>query len=182
VPVDEVRYQLTRYGTSWRGTVPVDEVRYHLTTIYGTSWRGTVPVDEVRYQLTKYGTSWRGTVPVDEVRYQLTRYSTSWRGTVLVDEVRYQLEASQTSCLLKVFMPTYYLRGWNQAEWLSHLTVCQCRNSSGFSPTNLRHSGIWVAAKEALLNNVIKKIQKFPFTHKISSGWFIFVSRLCYLR
>ncbi len=58
-----------------RGTVPVDEVRYQLTR-YGTSWRGTVPVDEIRYQLTRYGTSWRGTVQVDEARYQLTRYHT----------------------------------------------------------------------------------------------------------
>ncbi len=34
---------------------------------------------------------------------------------------------------------------------------CQSRNSPGFDPSILRHSGIWGAADDAVLNNVHKK-------------------------
>ncbi len=43
---------------------------------------------------------------------------------------------------------------------LEHLAInanCQRRNSSGFDHSILRHSGIWGAADEAVLNNVHKK-------------------------
>jgi hypothetical protein len=41
---------------------------------------------------------------------------------------------------------------------------CQCRsrNSPGFDPSILRHSGIWGAADETVLNTVQKKIEKNP--------------------
>ncbi len=47
---------------------------------------------------------------------------------------------------------------WDLAEWLERLTA----NSLGFDPTIFRHSGIWGAADEAVLNNVHKNIKKNP--------------------
>jgi hypothetical protein len=47
---------------------------------------------------------------------------------------------------------------------------CQCRsrNSPGFDPSIFRHSGIWGAADEAVLNTVHrKKIQKIPLFKKV---------------
>jgi hypothetical protein len=38
---------------------------------------------------------------------------------------------------------------------------CQCQNT-GFDPSILRHSGIWGAADEAVLNKVHKKPKKIP--------------------
>ncbi len=57
------------------------------------------------------------------------------------------------------------LCGWDLVEsWMTSSRVvwasgcqCQCRNSLGFDPSILRHSGIWEAANEAVLNNVHKK-------------------------
>ncbi len=37
---------------------------------------------------------------------------------------------------------------------------CQSHNSSGFNPTILWHSGIWLVAGEAMLHEVTKKIKK----------------------
>ncbi len=44
--------------------------------------------------------------------------------------------------------------GWDLAEWFGAFS-CQFQscNSSGFDPSILRHSGIWGAADEAVLNN-----------------------------
>jgi hypothetical protein len=55
--------------------------------------------------------------------------------------------------------------GWDTVElWMRNSRVvrtfgCQCQigNSPGFNPSILRHSGIWWAADEAVLNNVPKK-------------------------
>jgi len=50
--------------------------------------------------------------------------------------------------------------------WVVRASGCQCQscNSPGFDPSILRHSGIWGAAYEELLNNVHKKkkVQKIP--------------------
>jgi hypothetical protein len=48
------------------------------------------------------------------------------------------------------------LYGWDLAEWLESLTQCQrqSRNSPGFYHSILRHSEIWGAADEAVLNKV----------------------------
>ncbi len=58
--------------------------------------------------------------------------------------------------------------GWDLAEWL-RASACQCqsRNSSGFDPNILRHSGIWGAVDEALLKTVHLKNPKNPpvWTH-----------------
>ncbi len=42
---------------------------------------------------------------------------------------------------------------------------CQSRKSPGFGPSVFRHSEIWGAADEAVLNNVHKKkkSKKYPF-------------------
>jgi hypothetical protein len=48
------------------------------------------------------------------------------------------------------------------AEWLERLAINAnyIRNSAGFDPSLLRHSVIWGAADEAVLNNVhLKKIK-----------------------
>ncbi len=42
----------------------------------------------------------------------------------------------------------------------------QCRNSPGFDPSILRHSGIWGAADEAVLNCVHEKKKKNPLCLK----------------
>ncbi len=48
-------------------------------------------------------------------------------------------------------------------EWLEHLTaIAEVPNSPGFDPSILRHSGIWGAADEAVLNTVYKKNPKNP--------------------
>ncbi len=50
--------------------------------------------------------------------------------------------------------------GWVLAEWFG-ASSCQSQscNSSGFDPSILRHSGIWGAADEAVLNNVHNKTE-----------------------
>ncbi len=50
-------------------------------------------------------------------------------------------------------------RVWMRSSWLVRVPGyhCQSRNSPGFNPSILRHSGIWGAADEAVLNNVHKK-------------------------
>jgi hypothetical protein len=49
---------------------------------------------------------------------------------------------------------------------------CRSRNCLGFDPSILRHSGIWGAANEAVLNIVNKKIPKNPnFYITICSSW-----------
>ncbi len=60
------------------------------------------------------------------------------------------------------------LMGWDivKNKWKNFKMVraadcqCQSRNSHGFDPCILRHSGIWGAADEAVLNKVHKK-EKF---------------------
>ncbi len=52
--------------------------------------------------------------------------------------------------------------GWDLAEWLERLRA----NAVGFDPSILRHSGIWGAADDAVLNIVDKKKKnpkKSPF-------------------
>ncbi len=44
--------------------------------------------------------------------------------------------------------------GWDLAEWLERLSQCWSRNCPGFDPSILRHSGIWGAADETVLNTV----------------------------
>ncbi len=61
--------------------------------------------------------------------------------------------------------------GWDLAEWIERLTAnkykrsqCRSRSCPGFDPSVLRHSGIWGAADEVVLNIVHKKIQQnHPF-------------------
>ncbi len=66
-----------------------------------------------------------------------------------------------------------YSRVWMRSSrvWMRYSRVvrasgrqCQNRNSPGFDPSILRHSGIWGAADEAVLNNVHKKkkVKKSP--------------------
>ncbi len=58
--------------------------------------------------------------------------------------------------------------GWDLAKWLERLTdnaIVATRNSLGFDPSILRHSGIWGAADEAVFNKVKvhkKLIKKSP--------------------
>jgi hypothetical protein len=55
-------------------------------------------------------------------------------------------------------------RGWDLAE-LVRVSDCQIRSriSPGFDPSILRHSGIWRAADEAVLNKVhLKQTKKSP--------------------
>ncbi len=51
--------------------------------------------------------------------------------------------------------------------WLSDAQKPSCRSricpGSGFDPSILRHSGIWGAADDAVLNKVLKIPKKFPF-------------------
>ncbi len=51
---------------------------------------------------------------------------------------------------------------------------CQSRTSSGFDPSILRHSGIWGAADEAVLNNVRplkEKAKNIPFHYYTYNEW-----------
>jgi hypothetical protein len=65
-----------------------------------------------------------------------------------------------------------------RALWCSNFTICDLgsktsRNSPGFDPSILRHSGIWGAADEAVLIKVHQKTQKSPcynFTFFIFQG------------
>ncbi len=51
---------------------------------------------------------------------------------------------------------------WMRSSRVVKTSDCQCRSrkSPGFNPSILRHSRIWGAADEAVLNNVRKKINK----------------------
>jgi hypothetical protein len=70
----------------------------------------------------------------------------------------------------KLFLPCSWVwmrssRLWMRSSRVVRASDCQCRgrNSSGFVPSILRHSGTWGAAVEAVLNTVHKKIQnKIP--------------------
>ncbi len=72
---------------------------------------------------------------------------------------------------------------WQQIMMRSSLLVrasdCQCTscNGPGFDPSIRRHSGIWGAADEAVLNIVRKKIEIMkPQKLAINICWFFFVS------
>jgi hypothetical protein len=57
------------------------------------------------------------------------------------------------------------LQNADSADWLMvRASDCQCqnRNSPVFDPSILRHSGIWGAADEAVLNKEHKKLKKSP--------------------
>jgi hypothetical protein len=64
---------------------------------------------------------------------------------------------------------------WMRSSWVVRASDCRCRswNSPGIDPSILRHSGIWGAAVEAVLNKVHKKsnckkvILNIPFVHNI---------------
>ncbi len=74
-------------------------------------------------------------------------------------------------------MQVYCPPGWNLDEWLYVLS----RNSPGLKPSILRHSAIWWAADEALLNKVRKSrknpplkgycVTFFPKLFLISGKW-----------
>ncbi len=65
----------------------------------------------------------------------------------------------RTKCILRA---KYVYRGWDLAELL-RVSDClfRSRNSPWFDPSILRHSGIWRAADEAVLNK--KNSKNLPF-------------------
>jgi hypothetical protein len=93
---------------------------------------------------------------------------------------------------------TYFIFGINiqlrVCPWMSSSLVvrasgcqCQSRNSPGFDPGILGHSGIWGAADKAVLNNVHNIVQKIPllqFRVCLSKDrcWFWINQRSCILK
>jgi hypothetical protein len=80
------------------------------------------------------------------------------RSSRVVDDIKSTVDEIYSRVGDEIF-PTWW---WDLAEWLEHGCQCQSCHSLGFDPSILRHSGIWWAADDAVLNNVQRKrkIQK----------------------
>ncbi len=75
---------------------------------------------------------------------------------------------------------------WMRSSWVIRASGNQSpiRNSPGFYPSILRHSGIWGAADESVLNNVSKKkeknVTKYLYSVSVIQILYFIFSFLCF--